>query len=260
LASKTVTLGNELKFDRAARHFNEAIELLTAYKVPEPYEIRRDANPATGLSFWLTLKKKPPDDIALAAGDCIHNLRSALDHIIYELSCHTAGQHVPDTAFPILVSARNWKSISRQQLRAVPGPALKRIEELQPFQGLNAKYWTRERLLHVHQLDIADKHRNLNLAVANVPEIGVAYGHDGPQLKVIHVHKGRLDEGKETLLLRFDPSVDVTVNVQPYTFLEVVFADPLFADPPLADWEVQPSLESLVVGVAAVLSEIRTFF
>src|SRR5712691_3359279 len=141
--------GSELKFQRAEYHREAVRGLLKSYLNPPPYSIRRDDDPRRGLSFWITLERKPPDEIALTAGDCIHNLRSALDHIIYELSCHTAGQHVPDTAFPILVSSRNWKSISGQQLRSVPGPALKRIEELQPFQGLDAKYWTRERLLHV---------------------------------------------------------------------------------------------------------------
>jgi hypothetical protein len=89
-----MTPGNELKLGRAARHFNEASALLAAYKNPTPYEIRRDENPDTGLSFWITLNRKPPDDIALAAGDCIHNLRSSLDHIIYELSCHHTQQNM----------------------------------------------------------------------------------------------------------------------------------------------------------------------
>jgi hypothetical protein len=250
-----VTPGNELKFGRATRHFAEVSDLLAAYRNPEPYSIRREQNPATGLSFWITLNRRPPDDVALAAGDCIHNLRSALDHIVYELSCHAVGQHVADTAFPILANPLRWKSISGQQLRAVPAAARKRIEELQPFQGLDARYWTRERLLQVHELDIADKHRNLNLAVANVPDIGVLYGHDGPQLKVINVFKGRLSEGIETLLLRFDPSVDLAAKVVPYTFVDVVFADE-----PVKDWEVKSALQNLVVGVAAVLSEMRSFF
>jgi hypothetical protein len=250
-----VISGHELKLGRSQHHFNEVSSLLTTYKNPTPYSIRRDENPRTGLSFWITLNRKPPDEIALAAGDCIHNLRSALDHIVYELSSHTAGQHVPDTAFPVLVSSRNWKAISGQQLRAVPAPALKRIDELQPFHGLDARYWTRERLLHVHQLDIADKHRNLNLAVANVPESSVLYGHDGPPFKVVYVHEGRLNEAEETLLLRFDPSVDVNAKVQPYTFVEIVFADD-----PVKDWEVKSALQNLVVGVAAVLAEIRAFF
>lgn len=261
--------GNELKLGRARQHFSEANRLLRAYLGAKPYDIRRDENPTTGLSFWITLRAEPPEDIALAVGDCIHNLRSALDHIVYELSCHAAGQHVPDTAFPILVSPQKWKSISGQQLRAVPGPALTRIELLQPYNGLDAMYWTRERLLQVHELDIADKHRNLNLAVANVPETGVLYGHNGPQLKVIAVHKGRLIEGIETLLLRFDPSVDARAQVEPYTSLEVVFEDssPLNRapavgrqSPPVDEWDVEATVKGLVIGVDVVLREIRAFF
>jgi hypothetical protein len=240
--------------------------LLTAYKNPNPYEIRREENPNTGLSFWITLTEKPPDDIALAAGDCVHNLRSALDHIIYELSCHTAKEDVGGTEFPIFKNPKNWDAKDAKtgdfkpfsgcyKLRAVPKAARDRIEVLQPYRGLDAMYWTRERLLNVHQLDIADKHRNLNLAVANVPETGVAYGHDGPQMRVIYVHTGRLNEGTEALLLRFHPSVDLKVKVQPYTFLEVVFADA-----PVEEWEVGSTLQSLVVGVDAVLREIRVFF
>jgi len=260
------TPGNELKLGRAARHFKEAQTLLTAYKSPDPYEIRREENPNTGLSFWITLTKKPPDDIALAAGDCVHNLRSALDHIVYELSCHTAKKHVGNTEFPIFQDTRHWDAKDPKsgnfktnsgcyKLREVPKAARDRIEMLQPYHGLDAMYWTRERLLHVHQLDIADKHRNLNLAVANVPETGVAYGHDGPQMRVINVHKGRLNEGTETLLLRFHPSVDLKVKVQPYTFLEVVFADA-----PVEGWEVGSTLQSLVVGVYAVAEEMKAFF
>jgi len=258
--------GSELKLGRATRHFNEVSALLAAFKNPTPYEIRRDENPDTGLSFWITLNRKPPDDISLAAGDCIHNLRSALDHIVYELSCHhRQAVHVGGTGFPIYANPKDWDEKDGQgkvrttsglhKLRAVPEPALKRIELHQPYHGLEPMYWTRERLLHVHQLDIADKHRNLNLAVANVPEHSVLYGHDGPPFKVIHVHQGRLNEGIDTLLLRFDPSIDVHAKVQPYTFVEVVFADP-----PVEDWEVSSTLQGLIVGVASVLSEIRAFF
>jgi hypothetical protein len=261
-----MTLGYELKLERAIRHFNETSDLLTAYKNPRPYTIRRGENPNTGLSFWIILNRKPTDDIALAAGDCVHNLRSALDHIVYELSCHNRQvSHVGSTAFPIYVDAKHWDekdstgklraTSGLHKLRAVPPAAISRVELLQPYQGLEARYWTRERLLHVHQLDIADKHRSLNLAVANVPENSVLYGHNGPPLKVTDVFKGRLIEGVEMLLLRFDPAVDVQAKVEPYTFVEVVFADP-----PMEDWEVKSAIEGLVVGVDAVLREMRAFF
>jgi len=247
------------------RHFNEVQSLLAAYMKPEPYVLRRDENRETGLSFWITLMREPDPDIALAAGDCIHNLRSALDHIIYELSCHSQQQPIDGTAFPIFRDPANWDSKYRNgkprissglyKLRAVPDAARKRIELLQPFQGYTPMYWQRDELLELHELDIADKHKNLNLAATRLPDISVGYGWDGPPLKVTHVHEGRLSERDEILLLRFDPSVDVQARTQLTTFFEVVFTDP-----PIEDREVEPTLRNLITAVHSVLTEITSYF
>ncbi len=256
-----MTAGSELKLRRAAHHFNEAQDLLRAYKNPPPYMIRREENPAVGLSFWITLKRKPDDDIALAAGDCIHNLRSALDHIIYELSCHhRRKKHVGDTAFPILGDPDDWDQrgdmSGAHKLRAIPDAARAHIELLQPYhKQQDWGFWRREALLQLHQLDIADKHRKLNLAFANVPEHSVLYFHSGPQLKVIHVHEGRLDEGVETLLLRFDPIVDLKANVKPDTFLEVVFTEL-----PVKEHDIEAAPLHLIRCVEEVMIEIKKFF
>lgn len=275
-----VTPGYRLKFNRAVGHFREARKLLDDYLKSKPYSIRRDEDAATGLTFWLTLKAEPPEDIALAIGDCVHNLRAALDHIVYELSCHYQKKdRVSDTAFPVYADAKDWdekdtqgklkKTSGLHKLRAIPSAALTRIEELQPFKGLEPMFWPRERLLQVHRLDIADKHRSLNLAVANLPQMAVYYGHDGPPLPVIHVQRGRLSAGVEVPILRFAPSVDPTTRLEPGVRLEVVFADaspfnrgpagkpgPLVA---VADWHVE-YVERLIWGVDAVLQEVAQFF
>lgn len=261
-----MTPGNELKLGRAARHFKDVEALIAGYRTPNPYEIRREENPDTGLSFWIALKKEPDDDIALAAGDCIHNLRSALDHIIYELSCHMRKKHVGGTAFPIFINPKDWdaKSFGSRRfktysgcykLRAIPDAARDWIELLQPYKGSDPMYWLRDSLLELHKLDITDKHRNLNLVVGKLPNIGVGYGYDGPALKVTYVHQGRLKEGTETLLLRFDPTVDLKVDVHPTTFFEVVFADS-----PVEGLEVVPVLRHLIWDVANVLQSIRKYF
>ena len=140
-------------------------------------------------------------------------------------------------------------------MRAVPNAARRRIELLQPYQGFTPKYWQRDDLLELQDLDIADKHKNLNLAATRLPDISVGYSWDGPPLKVTHVHEGRLTERNETLLLRFDPSVDVEVKIQLTTFFEVVFTDP-----PVADREVEPTLRNLTTAVYSVLTEIRSYF
>ena len=273
-----MTPGHRLKFNRAAAHFNEASELLSAYVNAKQYVIRRDDDPVSGLTFWFTLDSEPPDNVALAIGDCIHNLRSALDHIVYELSCRTAKKdHVGDTAFPVYVDAKDWdekdskgklrNTSGLHKLRGIPQAAVDRIKELQPFNGLEPMYWQRQRLLHVHRLDIADKHRSLNLAVAKVPEMGVYYGYDGPPLDVSYVHQGRVTAGLEVPILRFAPSVDPTTPVEPGIRLEVVFADPSplkrglpgKGDVPVDDWDVVATVRGLIWGVDAVLQDIARF-
>jgi len=259
-----MTSGFELKRGRANHHIQHAAGLTRSYIDSQPYEIRREENPNTGLSFWITLTEPVPDDVALAAGDGIHNLRSTLDHIVYELSCAKAGKHVAETGFPILVDPKNWdakdrrkrfkRNSGRHQLREVPVPARDFIESLQPYKGFDAAHWYRERLLQLRDLNNADKHRNLNLAFANVPDLGVGYGSDGPVGDVVWAHSGRLDEGTETLLLRFHPSVDLKVKVQPTTFLDVVFTDP-----PLEEWEVGTALGRLVICVNWVLIQLERF-
>lgn len=259
-----MTPGHELKRRRAHDHFQNADNLVRSYMNSHPYEIRREENPDTGLSFWITLKEEPPEEIALAAGDGIHNLRSALDHIVYEISCKTAGQHVPDTAFPILMNPKHWdakdghrhfkRNSGRNQLHAIPVPARDLIEDLQPYKGFDVAHWQRERLLEIRDLDNADKHRNLNLAFANIPDMGVGYGSNGPVGDVTYVHQGRLNAGTETLLLQFVPSVDLKVQVQPTTFMEVVFTDR-----PVESWEVGSVFGRLIICISWIMIQLEAF-
>jgi len=43
----------------------------------------------------------PPEDLALIAGDAIHNLRSALDHIAWELVAAGSSEPNHRTQFPV---------------------------------------------------------------------------------------------------------------------------------------------------------------
>jgi hypothetical protein len=262
------TPGSELKFRRAEHHLAEVHDLLRDYLNPPPYAIRRDENSDLGLSFWITLDRTPPDEIALAAGDCIHNLRAALDHVIYELGCqHTQQQHVKGTAFPILSDPTSWDATDKagkllpssglHKLSAVPDRARDSIKLLQPYdKAKDALFWQREGLLQLHRLDIADKHRNLNLAVVEVPDLsGVLFLHDGAPPKTRGYLQGRLEKAEEALLLGFHPTVDLDTKVQPIVFMNVAFVDP-----PVEGLEVQIALRNLVWCTRTILSGLRTFF
>lgn len=94
-------------------------------------------------------------------GDCVHNFRSALDHIAWQLVIANGGTPGRETSFPIL-SAPPSKTL---KIAGGIGPAaLKVIEAVQPYNGTDAG----EHLKLLSDLDIFDKHREILVAVANV--------------------------------------------------------------------------------------------
>lgn len=114
---------------------------------------------------------------AVLIGDCIHNLRSSLDHLAYQLALAEAGPLPPDversSEFPIFDDPDDFKRVrSKGALKGEPNPgsgfhkirgmhsdAQDLIEGLQPYHGGD-----RKRLWMLQQLSIMDKHRVTLLA------------------------------------------------------------------------------------------------
>jgi hypothetical protein len=112
-----------------------------------------------------------PDWASLIAGDAVHCLRCALDHIIYRLVWVCTQGHGPfkNLYFPLgsdgakfskrLKEASEHKAPSGGIVQRLRPDAIKAIEALEPYEGgRNAILW------HIHSLDIIDKH-NLLLTV-----------------------------------------------------------------------------------------------
>lgn len=100
----------------------------------------------------------PNDEWALVLGDVIHNLRSALDVLVW--SCAAPETLTPsqqrDLAFPILTDASKWDRARRRRLQSVPDDVVERIRNVQPF---NIDEPRLDYLAVLHDLDITDKHR-----------------------------------------------------------------------------------------------------
>jgi hypothetical protein len=103
-----------------------------------------------------------PDHVALIAGDVLHNLRSALDYLVYALI--RANGKTPSTSagFPIFdhepvsQKEKNWFD---EKIKDIPDTAQDVIRFLKPYKGGDDRLW------RLHQLDIIDKHR-LRFAIA----------------------------------------------------------------------------------------------
>lgn len=110
-----------------------------------------DSNSANGRPALLV--GKMPFDIVIMAGDIIHNLRSALDHLAFNLV--QVGGKIPtsDTGFPIAATRKIYESTKSRKVRGMTSAAKNAIDDLCPYGGGNELLW------RLHHLDIVDKHR-----------------------------------------------------------------------------------------------------
>jgi hypothetical protein len=114
------------------------------------------------LSYHRTLNI--PLRFGVIAGEVIHHLRSCLDHVVWELSDDTTRNSKDGKflEFPILdtrPTPENKLSRYDRKIKGLRSPdALKLIAELQPYNRVNP---TLDPLSVIHNMDIADKHREL---------------------------------------------------------------------------------------------------
>ena len=84
-----------LKLGRAEEHANTFCRELKAWVDSDPYVIGKKVNTdgSRHSNFIKDIKTNPPlDRWSCIVGDCIHNLRSALDHFIYAAAIRESGR------------------------------------------------------------------------------------------------------------------------------------------------------------------------
>src|ERR1700719_482762 len=85
-----------LKIQRANRHIENLQAVLTEFSAGKFYEFVVDGKPG---ALVTRLLKPFPDDIPLIIGDAVHNLRSALDHLVTAIVQPSSVKR-PDRLFP----------------------------------------------------------------------------------------------------------------------------------------------------------------
>jgi hypothetical protein len=165
-----------LKIRRAKEHFDALESELTAWNNRSPYSVRREHN-ADGSRHSLIIVGDCKEEIqrwSLICGDCVHNLRSALDHLVYALAIQHSGQNPPPNErslqFPICGSPSHFSTKSNW-IAPLSDSGKRFIESVQPY---NRRDQLNPSTLGViADFDNSDKHRLLNvtLAVAGSAEI-----------------------------------------------------------------------------------------
>ncbi len=150
--------GARLKIERANHHIANLNARMEAFRNSNVATV--EINPDAGneaIKHDFTDKSAVPE-LALIAGDAIHNLKCALDYSWLETVAKLVPSAVSKFAkFPVYRTRDEVEAALRNRQVDVCSPALFDLvmSKIQPYDGGNFAIWP------VHKLDIRDKHRLL---------------------------------------------------------------------------------------------------
>ena len=161
--------GVTLKLDRAEDVIEELHEAIVEYLQENNYEIIGKFEPELS-RYTLTGKvTKTTVPFGVTAGDVVHNLRSSLDHLAWQLALLTTTTPYNLTQFPIALTPGEFGSKRGQlMIRDLIPEHRALVERFQPYNGTN-RDWTPLALRDLRVLSNTDKHRVLNATVAKKP-------------------------------------------------------------------------------------------
>jgi len=205
------------------------------------------ASPETGgevvktglIAIRSLIRKSPSIELSIIAGEINHQLRSALDHLVYQLVLEAGGTPHGRNAFPIYDDERQFIGQVERRRRSTdrPGPlsgldprseAWALIKRAQPYQRGDCA----DNLTLLRDFSNADKHREL-WAFAAYPEPDdleklVHWNPDAILLeKDFRFQPGDPFEDETVVMsLRFDPhGPESNVDVRGQLPLEIAFTD-----------------------------------
>lgn len=136
-----------VKLRRAGVHIREVTGAVEAFQQTRPWRVEAEPGEQPGVvAYRLHIDRQPPADLLAAVGDAVHNLRSALDAMTYDLAVRHLGTLTSEqeqaTQLPICKDEEAFqrlldKKITKgnpQQIRDLYGPnGVAGLRCVQPF-------------------------------------------------------------------------------------------------------------------------------
>ncbi len=216
LSSVTAKLG------RAEYHANAIKEQTTPWLNPDLYGITQEANAdftRYRLIFHIKGDGPPLERWSLMSGDCVHNLRSALDHLVYAVAIRQSKKNPPPCCdflqFPICDTFAAFEKDTtgkRSKLGEIRRETVAVFERLQPYKRFHPVI--PPLLSIIRNFDNTDKHRLLRPAFGAVIGADIGFcGPDGPpdNIATVFPNYGELKDGAEIVEVVLNSS---TPNMQ----------------------------------------------
>jgi hypothetical protein len=266
-----------LKLQRAREHVDSLYEESVAWIKTNPYKIVDEQDPepipmaapqeAHYRRLRVTHVAEIPCRFSILIGDCVFNLRSALDHLALALASRgrrkLTDTQIATSEFPIFRKGVDFKRNESRKIGCISRAARTAIKALQPYHQ-RSRYFTHP-LWQLNELNRIDKHRTIVVCVsisrfygnATTNAIGADLRSIIEEYYFICASPGTIKA--DAVLLRWartpvDPSQYVQLNPSP--IVELAFGE----GSPAEFQSIVPFLEALCDFVGdTVIAQLSTF-
>jgi hypothetical protein len=221
--------GVYLKLDWANTHLQTLRKKLETFEKgnPAPFGFRTEetSRPDKSVEYVLyaIVRETPPADLAPVIGDVLHNVRSALDHLVYELAPPRVRKK-RKTQFPIFTDECRFKVISPPYIEGITGDERTLIERVQPYNASPVPQ--NDPLAVLSELSNLDKHRLLVPVIAAVSNTNVWVGSDNADIRFTFIEQGAMKHDTKIVAFTASPQdASKKMDVHPQSGLEIQLAD-----------------------------------
>ncbi len=254
------------KIDRASYELDDLSEKVGSFFASKDdpafrTDFGRDDDPRRWRAAFRILKQAP-DAWAVQLGEIVHNLRSSLDHLVYEASATADdGTALHGTAYPVYMNEARYNQEAAYRIRGLNDTTKAFVRSLQPFTNDDPEIVPYLWLLH--ELSNTDKHRLLNLTTVahTLASVDVMYQPGATPLAeahllrdVRHVSDLKLEDGAEFYSFRTNEPLpdDARIDWGVETLIELQFGD---ATPDASGLAVFDTLDRIGKHVGGIRNE-----
>lgn len=244
--------GCQLKLDRAYEHMEALNRAMQGFLWRGPYELWKNIDRQTNdYVVYMRIRDDPPIKWSIIIGEICHNLRSALDHLAWQLVKANGNKPNRNTGFPIFsddpfADNASEKTLERWE-RMTRGMHTDDIAILKGFQPYNTGDQANP-LFMLNSLSNRDKHREMHFTqnVARYTKVEFTDMRDLELEPLMEPYRGTFEDGTVVLQYRVTPTGDNPhVQVEAECSFNIAFRYPRT----IAGFGVEETLILLAHGV-----------
>ena len=153
-------------------------------------------------------------------GSVAHALRSALEHLAWQLVIANDGSPSNTTHFPIL---RRAPTDGPLRIRGgIAKEAMDIVEAVQPYNGANDG----KKLAAIHDLDVFDKHRELVVTTATVHQASTHGPSPLPENSIVFTKRPMTHDNVVAIVKYVEPQLDADSNLSFTPYMTLGFGAP----------------------------------